>query len=148
MTTESSVHINAGPRAAQQVVEDFVSALEKLDMSAALELVSDDVRWVNHPWVSARNRRQFEKVLRAMFRNAERFEVRYRDIHERGDGVVYTDRVDVFEGGGMSLDLPVQGEFRVRDGRIVEWVDRFSWTKVAGDIAKSLPRILKHRLAR
>jgi limonene-1,2-epoxide hydrolase len=151
MSTETNIHVNRDPNAppsAQQVVEAFVSALEQLDMPAALELVSDDVRWVNHPWVSARDKRQFEKVLRAMFRDAERFEVRYSDIHERGNGVVYTDRVDLFEGGGMSLDLPVQGEFRVRDGRIVEWVDRFSWAKVIGDITRSLPRILKHRLGR
>jgi limonene-1,2-epoxide hydrolase len=133
---------------AQQVVEAFVGALERLDMEAALDLVSEDVRWVNHPWVSARNKRQFEKVLRGMFRDAERFEVRYADIHERGNGVVYTDRVDLFEGGGVSLDLPVQGEFRVRDGLVVEWVDRFSWAKVAGDIAKSLPAILKQRFGR
>ena len=150
MTEQSSVSSGSvePPASAQQLVEAFVGALERLDLQAALDLVSEDVRWVNHPWVSARNKRQFEKVLRGMFRDAERFEVRYADIHERGNGVVYTDRVDVFEGGGVSLDLPVQGEFRVRDGLLVEWVDRFSWAKVAGDIAKSLPAILKHRLGR
>lgn len=150
MADQSSVQLHPvdPPVSAQQVVEAFVGALERLDMKAALDLVSEDVRWVNHPWVSARNKRQFEKVLRGMFRDAERFEVRYADIHERGNGVVYTDRVDLFEGGGVSLDLPVQGEFRVRDGLVVEWVDRFSWAKVAGDIAKSLPAILKQRFGR
>lgn len=150
MTEQRSVQSHPVDRtsSAQQVVEAFVGALERLDMEAALDLVSEDVRWVNHPWVSARNKRQFEKVLRGMFRDAERFEVRYADIHERGNGVVYTDRVDLFEGGGVSLDLPVQGEFRVRDGLVVEWVDRFSWAKVAGDIAKSLPAILKQRFGR
>lgn len=68
------------------------------------------------------------------------------DIHERGDGVVYTDRVDIFEGGGMTMELPVQGEFRVRDGLVVEWVDRFSWRKLLGDLVRSLPSIVKHRL--
>lgn len=131
---------------AQEVVEAFLSALERLDLDAAIELVSDDVRWVNYPLTTARNKSRFESALRAMFRDAERFEVRYDDIHERGDGVVYTDRVDIFEGGGISLDLPVQGEFRVRDGRLVEWVDRFNWLKVVGDLAKSLPAVLKHRL--
>lgn len=149
MPIENSVRAGGNKQAqpsAQQVVETFLSALERLDMEAALDLVSDDVRWVNHPWVSARNKGQFEKVLRGMFRDAERFEVQCADIHERGDGVVYTDRVDIFAGGGVSLDLPVQGEFRVRDGLVVEWVDRFSWGKVIGDIAKSLPSILKYRL--
>jgi hypothetical protein len=46
------------------------------------------------------------------------------------------------------MNLPVQGEFRVRDGLITEWVDRFSWVKVIGDIGRSLPNILKHYLGR
>lgn len=131
---------------ARDVVEAFVSALERLDLDAAVELVSDDVRWVNYPLTTARTKSRFEKALRAMFRDAERFDVRYNDIHERDDGVVYTDRVDIFEGGGIALDLPVQGEFRVRNGRIVEWVDRFSWLKVIGDLSRSLPAVAKHRL--
>jgi limonene-1,2-epoxide hydrolase len=60
--------------------------------------------------------------------------------------VVYTDRVDILEGGGMSMNLPVQGEFRVKDGLVTEWVDRFSWVKAIGDLGRSLPRIIAHRL--
>jgi limonene-1,2-epoxide hydrolase len=131
---------------AQRVVETFVSALERLDYDAAMALVGEDIRWVNYPLTTSRNKRQFEKVLRAMFGSATRFEVQYFDIHERGDGVVYTDRVDIFEGGGMSMRLPVQGEFRVRDGLVIEWVDRFSWVKLLADIGRSLPSILKHQL--
>jgi len=133
---------------AQEVVEAFVSALERLDLDAALVWVADDVRWVNVPWKSASNKRQFDKVLRGMFRGAKRFEVRYHDIHERGDGVVYTDRVDIFEGGGLSKALPVRGEFRVENGCITEWVERFSWAKLLGEVGKSLPSIVKHRLGR
>ncbi|HSN82688.1 MAG TPA: limonene-1,2-epoxide hydrolase family protein [Polyangiales bacterium] len=131
-----------------EVVEAFISALERLDLDAALAWVADDVRWVNVPWKSATDKRRFEKVLRAMFRDATRFEVRYADIHERGDGVVYTDRVDVFEGGGIAMTLPVRGEFRVKNGRITEWVDRFSWLVLLRELGTSLPGILKHRLGR
>jgi len=150
MAVESSVQVNTSrsPDSPQQVVESFVHALERLDMHAAIDLVSDDIRWVNYPWVSSKNKAQFEKVLRAMFDSAETFEVRYNDIHERDNGVVYTDRVDVFEGVGLSMTLPVKGEFRVRDGEIVEWVDRFSWLTLLADIAKSLPSIVKARLSR
>jgi limonene-1,2-epoxide hydrolase len=133
---------------AQAVVQRFIAALERLDFDEALSLVGEDVRWINVPWKTASNKRRFAKVLRAMFHDAARFEVKYLDIHERGDGVVYTDRVDIFEGGGVSLSLPVQGEFRVRDGQIIEWVDRFSWAKFLGDIGRSLPGVLKHRLGK
>ncbi|MBW2629394.1 MAG: nuclear transport factor 2 family protein [Deltaproteobacteria bacterium] len=133
-------------RSAKEVVEAFVSALERLDFDGALLLVSADMRWVNVPWTTATNKDRFEKMLRGMFGETTRFEVQFFDIHERGDGVVYTDRVDIIEGGGLSMTLPVQGEFRVRDGLITEWVDRFSWAKAIADIGRSLPGIIKHRL--
>lgn len=151
MTTESTSQSNthtSTERSAQQVVEDFISSLERLDLDAAAALVSEDIRWINVPWKSATNKTGFRKVLGAMFKDASRFEVQYFDIHERGDGVVFTDRVDIFEGGGMSMNLPVQGEFRVKDGLLTEWVDRFSWAKVIADIGRSLPGILKYRLGR
>jgi limonene-1,2-epoxide hydrolase len=135
-------------RTAQEVVEAFISALEQLDCDAAIALAADDIRWVNYPIVSARNKAGFAKTLRGMFKDASRFEVRYRDIHERGDGVVYTDRVDIFEGGGLSMTLPVRGELRVRDGLVVEWVDRFSWPKLLAELGRSLPSMVKHRLGR
>jgi len=135
-------------RSAREVVEAFVSALEQLDLDAAEALAAPNIRWVNVPWKSATDKAGFTKVLRAMFKDAKRFEVQYSDIHERGDGVVYTDRVDIFEGGGMTMRLPIQGEFRVEDGLIIEWVDRFSWAKVIGDIGRSLPGIIKYRLGR
>ena len=133
-------------RSAQEVVEGFVSALERLDFDGALLLVAPDIRWVNVPWTTATNKDRFEKMLRGMFGETTRFEVQFFDIHERGDGVVYTDRIDIIEGAGLSMTLPVQGEFRVRDGLITEWVDRFSWAKAIADIGRSLPGIIKHRL--
>ncbi|MDH4283555.1 MAG: nuclear transport factor 2 family protein [Myxococcales bacterium] len=135
-------------RTPQQTVQAFLSALERLDLEEAVRLVAEDVRWVNVPWKTAADKDRFAKVLRAMFKGATRFEVQYSDIHERGDGVVYTDRVDIFEGNGLSMTIPVQGEFRVREGLVVEWVDRFSWGKLAGEIGKSLPSMIRHRLGR
>lgn len=148
MPSTSTPATESNLRSPQELVQDFVSALERLDYDAAIALVGDDVRWVNYPWTTSRNKRQFEKALRGMFSEATRFEVQYADIHERGDGVVYTDRVDIFEGGGVSMSLPVQGEFRVRDGRVVEWVDRFSWATLLVQLGRSLPAIVKHRLRR
>ena len=149
MTTQSNPHPatnGSAGRSAQQVVEAFISALERLDLDEALLLVAPDVRWVNVPWKTATDKDRFAKVLRAMFKDATRFEVQCFDIHERGNGVVYTDRVDIVEGGGLSMSLPVRGEFRVKDGLITEWVDRFSWAKVVSDIGRSLPAIMRHRL--
>ena len=135
-------------RSALEVVQAFIAALERLDFDGALLLAAPDIQWVNVPWKTASNKERFEKMLLGMFKETTRFEVQFFDIHERGDGVVYTDRVDIIEGGGVSMSLPVQGEFRVKDGLITEWVDRFSWLKVLGDVGRSLPGIIKHRLGR
>ena len=135
-------------RSALEVVQAFIAALERLDFDGALLLAAPDIQWVNVPWKTASNKERFEKMLLGMFKETTRFEVQFLDIHERGDGVVYTDRVDIVEGGGVSMSLPVQGEFRVKDGLITEWVDRFSWLKVLGDVGRSLPSILRHRLGR
>ena len=131
---------------AQEVVQALLAALERLDLDGALSRAAPDIRWINVPWKTATNKEQFRKVLQLMFKTTTRLEFQFFDIHERGDGVVYTDRVDILEGGGMSMNLPVQGEFRVKDGLVTEWVDRFSWVKAIGDLGRSLPAILRHRL--
>ena len=131
---------------AQEVVQALLTALERLDLDGALSLAAPDIRWINVPWKTATNKEQFRKVLQLMFKTTTRLEFQFFDIHERGNGVVYTDRVDILEGGGMSMNLPVQGEFRVKDGLVTEWVDRFSWLKAIGDLGRSLPRIIAHRL--
>ena len=131
---------------AEEVVRAFISALERLDFDGAFALAAPDIRWINVPWKTATSKAGFEKMVLAMFRDTTRFEVQFSDIHERGDGVVYTDRIDIVEGGGMSMSLPVQGEFRVKNGLVTEWVDRFSWMKVMADLGRSLPGIIKYRL--
>jgi len=131
---------------AQGVVQALLTALERLDLDGALSLAAPDIRWINVPWKTATNKEQFRKVLQLMFKTTTRLEFQFFDIHERGDGVVYTDRVDILAGGGMSMNLPVQGEFRVKDGLVTAWVDRFRWVKAIGDFGRSLPRIVAHRL--
>jgi len=151
MSSQVDSTVGAGAvsgRSALEVVQAFIAALERLDFDGALLLAAPDIQWVNVPWKTASNKERFEKMLLGMFKETTRFEVQFLDIHERGDGVVYTDRVDIVEGGGVSMSLPVQGEFRVKDGLITEWVDRFSWLKVLGDVGRSLPSILRHRLGR
>lgn len=143
-----SAREHAGNLSAIETVKEFISALERLELDSASAMVSNDVRWVNGGWKTAGNKKRFRKVLHAMFKDASRFEVQYFDIHERDNGVVYTDRIDIFEGGGLVMRLPVQGEFRVEDGLVTEWVDRFSWAKLIGDIGRSLPAIVRHRIGR
>jgi limonene-1,2-epoxide hydrolase len=145
-TTEDVLTTNpAAGRSPVETVKAFLSALERFDFDAATDLAAPGIRWVNVPITSAVGKNKFDKACRGMFRMVTRFEVQYRDIHERGEGVVYTDRVDIAEGNGLKMKLDVKGEFRVEDGLIVEWVDRFSWPKVVGEIVRSVPAMLAFR---
>jgi limonene-1,2-epoxide hydrolase len=51
-------------------------------------------------------------------------EFRVRNIAADG-AVVMTERVDVFELPGKTIELPVMGTFEVRDGKIAAWRDYF-----------------------
>ncbi len=136
----------ASARSPQETVQAFIDALEKLDFDKALRLCAPDIRWVNAPFTTASNKKQFNKALRGMFKMVTRFEVQVREIYERENGVIYTDRIDIAEGNGLKMRIGVQGEFRVEDGLVTEWVDRFSWREVIREIIKSLPAIVAYRL--
>ncbi|MEM7137504.1 MAG: limonene-1,2-epoxide hydrolase family protein [Myxococcota bacterium] len=138
----------AGEQTPTDIVRAFLSAMERLDFDDTLALAAPDIRWVNAPITSAKGKASFGRACRGMFKGVTRFEVEYLDIHERGHGVVFTDRIDTIEGRGLNMRIAVQGEFQVRDGLIVDWVDRFSWRQAIGDIVKSLPAILAHPFRR
>ena len=136
----------ASRRSPQETVQAFLHALEELDFDKTLSLSAPDIRWVNAPITTSSNKEQFSKMVRGMLKMVTHFEVQFRDIHERGNGAVYTDRFDIIEGGGLKMKLHVIGEFKVKDGLVTEWVDHFSWPKAIGDIVKSLPAMIRFRL--
>lgn len=133
----------AASRSPQQVVQAFLHALEELDFDKTMSLSAPDIRWVNVPVTTSTNKEQFAKALRGMLKFVTRFEVQFRDIQERGNGIVYTDRFDVIEGHGLKMKIHIIGEFKVQDGLVTEWIDRFSWPATLGDIAKSIPGMLR-----
>ena len=50
----------------------------------------------------------------------------FRISHIVADGdIVLTERVDVFEMGDATIELPVMGAFEIRDDLIVAWRDYF-----------------------
>ena len=52
--------------------------------------------------------------------------VDFRVDHIAADGeTVLTERVDVMEMQGKTVELPVMGTFEVRDGKIARWRDYF-----------------------
>jgi limonene-1,2-epoxide hydrolase len=130
----------------EAVVRAFFDAMVRLDADAALALVADDIVWENAPFVSARNKASFSRTMRSMFERIQSFEVKYRSVERRADGVVVADRVDIMRASGFLMNLPVVGTFTIRDGLIARWTDRFSYATITWDLLRSLPRMIRYWL--
>jgi limonene-1,2-epoxide hydrolase len=127
-------------------VTAFLTALEGLDVDAALRLASDDIVYQNVPLPPARGMATVEKQLRWMVKYGTGFEARVHHIAVDGS-VVLTERTDVLRAGSWEAAFWVCGTFEVRDDRIVLWRDYFDWTTFLAASARGAGRVLKARAA-
>ncbi len=137
-----AVDVSAAPSEVL-LVERFLQALESQDSAAILELVSDDIVYQNVPLPAARGRLEFEKQMNAFSRYLNEFVVDSARYETRGSTVL-CNRYDTLAGEGFRVRLWVEGEFVVRGGQIVRWVDRFSWPKLVAKGLLTTPRLLGH----
>jgi limonene-1,2-epoxide hydrolase len=126
-----------------EVVQDFLGALERLDIDAVVALLDPDVVYQNVPFPPARGRDEVSRQLRLFERYGSGFEVRWHNVAANGS-VVLTERTDVITIGRVSGAFWVCGTFEVRNGRILLWRDRFdfadfTWSFVRGGLAAILP---------
>jgi limonene-1,2-epoxide hydrolase len=106
------------------VVRDFVAAIERKDVDAALALVTDDVVYDNVPIGAVAGPNGIRTALSGVLGAAQRVEWVTR--HQVGVGdVVMNERLDRFQIGGRWVEVPVAGVFVLRDGRIALWRDYF-----------------------
>ncbi|SHN14111.1 limonene-1,2-epoxide hydrolase family protein [Cryptosporangium aurantiacum] len=131
----------------QGVVVAFLAALERLDLDAALLLVSDDIVYQNVPLRPARGRAAVERTLRQMLRYCTGFEARMHNIAANGP-IVLTERTDVLRIGSWEAAFWVCGTFEVRAGRVVLWRDYFDWTTFMAAGVRGAGKALLARLAR
>lgn len=122
------------------IVEEFLRALETLDMDRAEALLDDNVVYQNVPLPADQGKTATINTLKSFMRIASGFEVRMHSIAER-DGVVLTERTDILSGPGVHLEFWVCGTFTVKNGKITEWKDYFDVLTVMGQVAKSSPGI-------
>ncbi|MEU8123007.1 limonene-1,2-epoxide hydrolase family protein [Spirillospora sp. NPDC049024] len=120
-----------------EIVTDFLSALEDLDVDRAMTHAAPGMVYQNVPLPPARGSHAVEKTLRAMTRYGTGFEARVRNIAANGP-VVLTERTDVLERGSWRAEFWVCGTFEVHDDRITLWRDYFDWTTFLAASAKGL----------
>ena len=135
-----------------EVVQDFLGALERLDLDAAAALLDPTVVYQNVPLPPARGRDAVVEQLQFLVRYCAAFEVRHHNIASNGP-VVLTERTDIITIGRVAGAFWVCGTFEVHDGRITLWRDRFDYVDLTraflvGGVRALLDRARQTTLAR
>jgi limonene-1,2-epoxide hydrolase len=111
----------------EEIVDEFIARVVRMDLDAACELVSDDVEYDNVPIGKVYGPDGIKGVLGQMVGSLDEVEwVIHRQV--AAGGLVLNERTDRFGMNGKWMDLPVAGVFEVHDGRITLWRDYFDMT--------------------
>jgi limonene-1,2-epoxide hydrolase len=130
----------------QAVVEAFLAALMASDLDAALELVADDLVYVNVGLPTIYGRARLAKAFAAMERPSIGFEAYLHAISSDGP-VVLTERTDVLVFGRFRAQFWVCGRFDVRDGKITLWRDAFDFVDILRGNVRGLVGMVAPALA-
>ena len=108
-----------------ETVQAFVAAWEARSLEDIMALMTDDARWLNVGLPESVGAEAIRKAVAPFVAGAtmEKWEVHH--IAETKDGVVLTERTDIFDMGGKTLRAAVMGTFELRDGKIFAWRDYF-----------------------
>jgi len=128
-----------------EVVQQFLAALERLDIDAALDLLDPAITYQNVPLPAAHGAEAVEEQLRWLARYGRGFEVRWHNV-AANEAIVLTERTDVLTFGPVSAAFWVCGTFEVRDGRIVLWRDRFDFLDLTWAFVRGAGQALVRRL--
>jgi len=124
------------------VVADFLRALQRSDLDAALALVAEDLIYINVSLPTIHGRRGLDRVFRPLFKPGRAgFAVRMHHIATDGE-VVLTDRTDQITLGRFRARFWVYGRFDIRDGQTAVWRDSFDWLDLTIAIMRGLAGML------
>lgn len=107
-----------------ETVTEFIRAIERRDVDAAVALTSPEISYENMPIDPIVGQDGLRATLEMFLAPAAEVDWRIVSQYEIGD-VVVNERVDRFQIGDGWLELPVAGVFHVDDGSITLWRDYF-----------------------
>jgi len=111
-----------------ELVAEFIAAIERKDLSAAIALLAPECEYDNVPMGKVHGPDAVAATLAPFLAGFDTVEWIVHRQTERGstdDGVVLNERLDRFGRDGTWLELPVAGVFVVQRGRITLWRDYF-----------------------
>lgn len=125
----------------QAVAEAFLAALAAGDLAGALDLVDDDIRYVNVGLPPVRGRRAVGRFLAGLDKPGSSFEVYLHAVSAQGPTVL-TERTDVLVFGRLRWQFWVVGRFDVHDGRITLWRDAFDFVDLLRGLARGVAALV------
>jgi limonene-1,2-epoxide hydrolase len=119
----------------EEIVNEFMARVVRMDLDAACELVSDDCEYDNVPISKVYGPDGIKGVLGQMVGALDEVDwVIHRQV--AAGNLVMNERTDRFGMNGKWMDLPVAGVFEVIDGRITLWRDYFDMTTFTNQLTE------------
>ena len=107
-----------------EIVEEFISALERKDIDSAISLLADDCEYDNVPMGKMFGSENVREFLGPMIENCSSVDWPVHRSSSSGN-LVFNERLDRFEMGGNWIEIPVCGVWEVIDEKITLWHDYF-----------------------
>jgi limonene-1,2-epoxide hydrolase len=121
---------------AEGIVGQFISAIERGDVEGAIALMADDAEYDNVPMSKAIGHEQIRGIL-AMFVSPDS-PAEFKVVRQTTTGnVVMNERIDRFQFGDKSVELPVAGIWEVdpTTSKITLWRDYFDMGQLNTQLA-------------
>lgn len=115
----------------------FIRAMEKMDFDLALELVSEDVEYVNGPAPAVLGAAGIRQTLEPFFAPIEENEFLIRNSASAG-AVVFIERLDRHRVANGWFELPVNSVFEFQNNKIVKWREYFDLSTIRSDMGRLL----------
>ena len=118
---------------AHKVVLDMLATWESRDYEKIMSYFGEDAVYHNIPVKPIHGKKAIAEIFKAFFEVMDVSILEVLNSAANGN-VVFTERVDRFRfrKDGKRIDLPVNGVFEVRDGKIVSFRDYFDLASFEG----------------
>ena len=107
----------------EQIVRNFLAAWPAKNIDALMSYFTDDAVYHNIPVPPVKGKKDIRDVFTG-FLGAFSIELIVVNAAASGN-LVFTERIDRFDMNGKQFDLPVNGVFELRNGKIASFRDYF-----------------------
>ena len=129
-----------GSYPAEQVVLNFLQAIEEHDHELIAALLAPDLRYTNVSLPTIKGGKQVSDLFKRIMVKGLEVKLHVHELACSGNTVM-TERTDVFKLGPFHMQFWVFGNFHVENGRITLWRDYFDWLNITKGLLGGLAGI-------